>query len=80
MANEEKENSIRTAFFLNVAFTVLEFIGGMISGSIAILADSLHDFADSISLGAGWYLKINQKKAAQINTPTAMPAFHYWVP
>jgi len=49
MAKDEKDNSIRTAFFLNLIFTVLEIIGGLISGSIAILADSLHDFADSLS-------------------------------
>lgn len=59
---EEKDNSTRTAFFLNLAFTVLELIGGIISGSIAILADSLHDFADSLSLGAGWYFERKSKK------------------
>ena len=36
----------------------------MISGSIAILADSLHDFADSISLGAGWYFEEKSKKGS----------------
>ena len=55
--SNKKDNSIRTAFFLNLAFTVLELAGGIISGSIAILADSLHDFADSLSLGAGWYFE-----------------------
>ena len=59
---EKKDNSTRTAFFLNLAFTVLELIGGIISGSIAILADSLHDFADSLSLGAGWYFEKKSKK------------------
>lgn len=59
---QQKDNSTRTAFFLNLAFTVLEIIGGLISGSIAILADSLHDLADSISLGAGWYFENKSKK------------------
>jgi cobalt-zinc-cadmium efflux system protein len=59
-----KDNSTRTAFFLNLAFTILEFTGGLISGSIAILADSLHDFADSISLGAGWYFEEKSKKGS----------------
>tara|TARA_R110002072_G_scaffold303139_1_gene495503 strand:- start:18741 stop:18896 length:156 start_codon:yes stop_codon:yes gene_type:complete len=35
----KKDNNIRTAFFLNLAFTVLEVTGGLISGSIAILSD-----------------------------------------
>ena len=60
----KKDNSIRTAFFLNLAFTVLEVTGGLISGSIAILADSLHDFADSLSLGAGWYFEEKSKKGS----------------
>lgn len=51
--DKKKDNSIHTAFFLNLTFTVREIIGGLISGSIAILADALHDFADSLSLGAG---------------------------
>ena len=61
---EKKDNSLRTAFFLNLTFTVLEVIGGLISGSIAILADSLHDFADSLSLGAGWYFENKSKKGS----------------
>lgn len=60
----KKDNSIRTAFFLNLAFTVLEVTGGLISGSIAILADSLHDFADSLSLGAGWYFEKKSRKGS----------------
>jgi cobalt-zinc-cadmium efflux system protein len=60
----KKDNSTKTAFFLNLAFTVLELVGGIISGSIAILADSLHDFADSISLGLGWYFEEKSKKGS----------------
>ncbi len=61
---KKDDNSTRTAFFLNLAFTVLEVIGGIISGSVAILADSLHDFADRLSLGAGWYFENKAQKGA----------------
>ena len=61
---KEKGSNTRTAFFLNLAFTILELVGGIISGSIAILADSLHDFADSLSLGAGWYFQEKSKKGS----------------
>jgi cobalt-zinc-cadmium efflux system protein len=60
----EKDNRTRTAFFLNLTFTVLEVAGGFISGSIAILADSLHDFADSLSLAVGWYFEKKSGKGA----------------
>lgn len=62
MAKENKSNSTKVAFFLNLSFTVLELAGGLISGSIAIIADSLHDFADSIALGLGWYFERKSEK------------------
>ncbi|SDM73751.1 cobalt-zinc-cadmium efflux system protein [Catalinimonas alkaloidigena] len=61
---EKKDHATRTAFFLNLAFTVLELAGGILSGSIAILADSLHDLADSFSLGAGWYFEEKSKQGS----------------
>ncbi|WP_276496209.1 cation diffusion facilitator family transporter [Pontibacter litorisediminis] len=62
MPKEKKSKSIRTAFLLNLSFTILELVGGLISGSIAIIADSLHDFADSLSLGLGWYFERKSEK------------------
>ena len=48
--------NLSIAFFLNLAFTVLELIGGLLSNSVAILSDALHDLGDSFSLGLAWYL------------------------
>jgi len=54
---------IRTAFLLNLAFTLFEIVGGLWTNSIAILADALHDLGDSFALGAAWYLeKISGRK------------------
>lgn len=47
---------IRLAFFLNLGFTLLEIVGGLLTKSIAILSDALHDLGDSLSLGIAWYL------------------------
>jgi len=47
--------NLKTAFFLNLGFTVLEIAGGLWTNSIAILADAVHDFGDSLSLGLAWY-------------------------
>lgn len=46
--------NLRTAFILNFSFTLVEIIGGLWTGSVAILADAVHDLGDSISLGAAW--------------------------
>lgn len=47
---------IRTAFFLNLGFTLLEIFGGLWANSVAILSDAVHDLGDSFSLGLAWYL------------------------
>ena len=54
--------NIKVAFFLNFGFTIIEIIGGILTGSLAILTDALHDLGDSISLGMSWYF---QKLAAK---------------
>ena len=54
--------SIKTAFFLNLSFTIIEIIGGILTNSMAILSDALHDFGDCISLGIAWYLEKFSKK------------------
>ena len=42
------------AFGLNVAFTIVEFIGAWATNSTAIAADALHDLGDSLSLAFAW--------------------------
>ena len=55
--------NIKMAFFLNLAFSLVELVGGLYTNSIAILSDALHDFGDSCSLGISRYFqKLSQKK------------------
>ena len=52
------------AFFLNVGFTIIEFIGGWLTNSTAIMADAVHDLGDSLSIGLAWLLnKVSDKSA-----------------
>lgn len=52
------------AFLLNFVFTIIEFIGGILTNSTAILADAVHDLGDSMSLGLAWILnKLGNKEA-----------------
>jgi len=44
------------AFFLNLIFTVIEFIGGWLSNSVSIMADAVHDLGDTLSIGSSWIL------------------------
>lgn len=54
--------NIGFAFFLNLCFTIIEFIGGLITNSVAIISDAIHDLGDSVALGTAWYL---EKKSNQ---------------
>lgn len=58
--------NIKVAFFLNLFFTIIEFIGGIYTNSLAITSDAIHDLGDSISLGMAWYFqKLSKKKATK---------------
>ncbi|RMG23815.1 MAG: cation transporter [Bacteroidetes bacterium] len=62
-APEGNTAHIRVAFFLNLAFTLVEIAGGLWTNSMAILSDALHDLGDSLSLGLAWYFqKLSTKK------------------
>jgi cobalt-zinc-cadmium efflux system protein len=54
--------NIGLAFWLNISFAAIELVGGLMTQSLAILSDALHDFGDALSLGLGWFL---QHKSAQ---------------
>ncbi|MDR0927407.1 MAG: cation diffusion facilitator family transporter [Ignavibacteria bacterium] len=61
--HHESNENIKVAFFLNLAFSIIELIGGFLTNSIAILSDALHDFGDSFSLALAWYFeKVSKKK------------------
>ncbi|TYK66815.1 cation transporter [Colwellia echini] len=60
-----KDERIGWAFFLNVTFTIIEFIGGWLTNSTAIMADAVHDLGDSLSIGFAWILShLSDKEAS----------------
>ena len=56
------EKNILIAFILNFCFSIFEFIGGLITNSVAILSDSIHDIGDSLSIGLSYFLEKKSKK------------------
>ena len=50
------------AFILNLAFSVFEFIGGIFTGSVAIISDAVHDLGDAASIGVAFFLEKKSKK------------------
>lgn len=62
--NHGGDSNIGVAFFLNLAFTVIELAGGLFTNSVAIISDAVHDFGDSLSLGLAWYFQRLSKKGS----------------
>ena len=56
------EKNILIAFILNLAFSVFEFVGGIFTGSVAIISDALHDIGDAASIGISYFLEKKSKK------------------
>ena len=56
------EKNILIAFILNLSFSIFEFVGGIITGSVAILSDSIHDIGDAASIGVSFFLEKKSKK------------------
>lgn len=54
--NHNEHSNIKLAFLLNLSFTIFEIIGGLLTNSVAILSDAVHDLGDSLSLGLAWFL------------------------
>ena len=55
------EKNILIAFILNLSFSVFEFIGGAITGSVAIISDAIHDIGDAASIGLSYFLEKKSK-------------------
>ncbi|MHC6647186.1 cation diffusion facilitator family transporter [Alteromonas sp. HB246098] len=63
-SSKEDSTRIGWAFWLNFTFTIIEFIGGWLTNSVAIMADAVHDLGDSLSIGLAWYLSKIAHKAS----------------
>lgn len=60
---ESKERRLFLAVAVNVALTVAQVIGGLVSGSLSLISDALHNFSDAASLLLALLaVKISRKK------------------
>lgn len=69
MSNNHDQNNVNSkniliAFSLNFSFSIIEFIGGAITNSVAIMSDAVHDLGDSISLILSYFAEKSSTKEA----------------
>lgn len=55
--------NIGIAFILNFFFSLVEFVGGILTNSVAIISDAIHDMGDAVSLVVSWALEKYSKKS-----------------
>ncbi len=56
------EKNILIAFLLNLFFSVFELVGGIFTGSVAIISDAVHDVGDAASIGISFFLEKKSKR------------------
>lgn len=61
------EKNILAAFLLNLAFSVFEVVGGIFTGSVAIISDVVHDLGDAASIGLSYFLEKKSKRQPDEN-------------
>lgn len=67
--SDQTEGRLWVSIVLNLIITLAEFVGGIISGSLALLSDALHNLNDTTSLGISLVArKVSKKKATPDKT------------
>ena len=62
-----KGRNLIISILLNILITISQVIGGLLSGSLALLSDALHNFSDVISLFVSYIATVLIKKKASTN-------------
>jgi cobalt-zinc-cadmium efflux system protein len=62
-----KGKNLIVSILLNILITISQVIGGLISGSLSLLSDALHNFSDVLSLIISYGATVLSKKKASSN-------------
>ncbi|MCJ7466727.1 MAG: cation diffusion facilitator family transporter [Maribacter sp.] len=62
-----KGRNLVISIFLNILITIVQVIGGLLSGSLSLLSDALHNFSDVLTLIVSYIANFLSKKQASTN-------------
>ncbi|RLD28790.1 MAG: cation transporter [Bacteroidetes bacterium] len=62
-----KGRNLVISIFLNTLITAAQVVGGLLSGSLALLSDALHNFTDVLSLIVSYIANVLSKQKASIH-------------
>lgn len=65
--HEVKGKNLIYSILLNILITVAQVVGGILSGSLALISDALHNFSDVLTLVFSLYASKLSKRKASLN-------------
>lgn len=65
--HEVKGKNLLFSIVLNIVITIAQIVGGILSGSLALISDALHNFSDVLSLVFSYIATVLSKKKASLN-------------
>lgn len=67
-SNEVSNTRLVITILLNVLITIAQIIGGIISGSLALISDAIHNLSDSLSVILTWLAQFLSKKPRTVKS------------
>ena len=65
--DNNKENRLIISAGLNLVTTIVQIIGGLLSGSLSLLSDALHNFSDTLALVISFFaVRLAKRKNTEI--------------
>ena len=58
------EKNMTIDFWLNFIFSCIEFVGGILTNSVTVISDAIHDLGDSMAIGLSLLLEKKSNKGA----------------
>ncbi len=74
-SHHSESSNIALVFWLNFGFALIEIVGGILTNSVAIIADAIHDLGDSLAIAFAW---IASKVAAKQATERYSYGYRRW--
>ncbi|WP_053970804.1 cation diffusion facilitator family transporter [Mangrovimonas sp. ST2L15] len=67
LTKDTKDRNLMISIVLNILITAAQVVGGLVSGSLSLLSDALHNFSDVISLIVSYIASKLSKQKASFN-------------
>lgn len=66
--HEVSNTRLIITILLNVLITIAQIIGGIVSGSLALISDAIHNFSDSVSVILAWVAQLLSRKPRTVKS------------